>query len=166
MRLLRRPDRHLGMTDADRDELRKRGLEADTPVIEDYMRQARKTLSDDAVTHQILATGAPAHARNVAAARTHLFRALASASARAQLVFDNEIIDAPDPVRALLQNLGKPSAEVARMLGHTTSPISPPRLPRNGATTRPSTASSRRWRSWRNTWRPRLGIRVCQARRC
>ena len=120
-RIIRRPDRHLGLTDSDRAELTARGLGADIAPIEDYARQIRELLSDDVVARRLEAIGAPVHARNIAAARTHLIRATASACTRVQRVFDDDVMDAADPVAMLMADLGPPS-QAAREL---TAPAPP-----------------------------------------
>ena len=111
-RIIRRPDRHLGLTDGDRAELVERGLGADIAAIEGYARQLRDLLPDGVVAEKLAAIGAPANTQNIAAARTHLIRAAASATTRVQRVFDDDVMDAADPIAALMADLGPPSPAV------------------------------------------------------
>ncbi len=108
-RIVRRPDRHLGLTDQDRAELVRRGLGADVPAIEEYAQQIRDVLSDEVVAKRLEAIGAPVHAHTIAVARTHLIRAAASACTRIQRIFDDDIMDAADPIAALMADLGPPT---------------------------------------------------------
>lgn len=127
-RIIRRPDRHLGLTDQDRAELVARGLGADVPAIEDYAQQIRDLLTDAVVAKRLEAIGAPVHADTIAVARTHLIRAAASACTRVQRVFDDDIMDAADPIAALMADLGPP-ATLPKPIAITEPvvvPITPP----------------------------------------
>lgn len=84
---------------------------------EDLLEYAREMIPDEFIAHRLTAIGASVDSGNLAAARTHLVRARARACARVQRLFDEDIMDAPDPVRALMANFGEPSEEVARLLG-------------------------------------------------
>ena len=112
-RIIRRPDRHLGLTDQDRAELIARGLGDDVGTIEEYARQIRETLTDDAVAKRLEAIGAPVHEGSIAAARTHLIRASASACTRVQRIFDDDVLDAANPIAALMADLG-PASDAGR----------------------------------------------------
>ncbi|WP_375380921.1 hypothetical protein [uncultured Sphingomonas sp.] len=114
-RIIRRPDRHLGLTDRDRAELVERGLEAEIHSIEEYAQKIRDMLTDDAVAERLRAIGAPVTGSSIAVGRTHLIRAAASACTRVSRVFDDDVMDAPDPVAALMADLGPPS-DAARAL--------------------------------------------------
>lgn len=118
-RLLRRPDRRFGMTDDDREDLRARGREHEIPDIAEYVEQVRALLTDDVVEARLRAIGAPVTESNVSAARTHLIRAGAVACERATRVFDEHAQSAPDPIQALIADLGNPSAEAAALLGRS-----------------------------------------------
>ncbi|MFL0418121.1 hypothetical protein ACH0CP_15870 [Sphingomonas sp. 179-I 2A4 NHS] len=124
-RILRLPDRNLGMTEADRARLIEQGLGHEIPMIEDYIRQAVEALNDEDVSRRLASIGAPAHSQNIAAARAHLMRASAAACSRIARVFDEDTLEAPNPVRALISDLGDMSPEAKELLGrasHTPLP--------------------------------------------
>ncbi|WP_375397910.1 hypothetical protein, partial [uncultured Sphingomonas sp.] len=121
-KIIWRPDRHLGLTDQDRAELIERGLGADITPIEEYAQQIRDMLTDDVVAKRLEAIGAPVHAGAIAVARTHLIRAAASACSRVQRVFDDDIMDAADPIAALMADLGPPT-EMMRKLTSAIDPV-------------------------------------------
>lgn len=124
-RILRLPDRNLGMTEGDRARLIEQGLGHEIPMIENYIRQAVETLNDEDISRRLASIGAPAHSQNIAAARVHLMRASAAACSRVARVFDDDTLDAPDPVRALISDLGEMSPEAKALLGrasHTPLP--------------------------------------------
>ncbi len=125
-RIIRRPDRHLGLTDHDRADLIARGLSADIGPIEDYAQQMRQFLTDETIVKRLEAIGAPIHRSAIASARTHLIRAAASACTRVQRIFDDDVMDAADPIAALMADLGPPT-EVAQKLasGHDTPVVVP-----------------------------------------
>ncbi|MFK4002526.1 hypothetical protein [Qipengyuania sp. NPDC077563] len=100
------------------------------PVVD----QIREALSDEYVSDALKAIGATPSEPNIAAARTHLIRAGASACARAQRVFDDDVLDAADPMRAMTADLGEISPAVTALLardegidlpGAPTNPPSP-----------------------------------------
>ena len=100
--------------------------------------QIRDALSDDYVTSALKAIGATPSETNIAAARTHLIRAGASACSRAQRVFDNDVLDAADPVRAMTADLGELPPAVAALLAEAESiaaPIGQTNLPSPAPTT-------------------------------
>lgn len=121
--ITRRPDRHRELTDRDHQELTDQGHGADIREIEEYAKQIRAMLTDDVIRKRLEAIGAPAHDRNIAAARTHLIRATASACARVARVFDDDVMDAADPIKALLADLPPPDAAVRALL---EPPLVPP----------------------------------------
>lgn len=124
-KIIRRPDRQLGLTDQDRAELVARGLGADIDAIELYAQQIRKHLSDDMVAKRLEAIRAPIHPGSIAVARTHLIRAAAAACMQAQRVFDDDIMDAADPIAALMSHLGPPT-ETVRGLISAAEPVDEP----------------------------------------
>jgi hypothetical protein len=73
-------------------------------------------IPEDVIAERLGAIGAPVHSGSIAAARTHLIRARAVGSSRAQRLFDDDVLNAPDPVRELLADLGEPTAEAASLL--------------------------------------------------
>lgn len=94
--------------------------------------QIRNALSDDYVASALKAIGAKPSEANIAAARTHLIRAGASACARAQRVFDDDVLDAADPLRAMTADLGELPPAVAAMLASAegvTTPVAQTNLP-------------------------------------
>jgi hypothetical protein len=118
-RIIRRPDRHLGLTERDRAELVQRGLGASIGSIEDYARQIREVLTDDVVAERLHAVGAPVTGSTIAVGRTHLIRAAAGACTRVQRVFDEDVMDAADPVATLMADLGRPSDAVLALITGT-----------------------------------------------
>ena len=86
----------------------------------------RDALSEEYVISALKAIGATPSEANVAAARTHLIRAGSSACARAQRVFDDDVLDAADPMRAMTADLGELPPAVAALLagaGGNAAPI-------------------------------------------
>lgn len=75
----------------------------------------REMIPDETVAERLAAIGAPVHSGSIAAARTHLIRARAVGSSRAQRLLDDDVLDAPDPMRALLADLGEPTSRAAGM---------------------------------------------------
>ncbi|WCP15052.1 hypothetical protein sphantq_03507 [Sphingobium sp. AntQ-1] len=118
-RILRLPNRHNGMTDGDRARLHALGMENAISSIEEYMAQIRDMLDDESIARRLAAIGAPTHSQNIAAARGHIIRAGAVACSRVAAVFDDATMDAPDPIRALIADLGEPTPEVKALLGRT-----------------------------------------------
>src|SRR5690606_34613153 len=70
----------------------------------------------------------PVHAGTVAAARTHLIRARAAGCVRVQRLYDDDIMDAVDPVRALMADLGPPSEEVSRLRPESNESLNLPAI--------------------------------------
>ena len=87
--------------------------------------QIRDALSDDYVASALKAIGATPSEANIAAARTHLIRAGASACTRAQRVFDNDVLGAADPVRAMTADLGELPPAVAALLADAAGAAAP-----------------------------------------
>lgn len=78
--------------------------------------QIRSGLTDEYVTSALEAIGSTASSANIAAARTHLIRVGAAACARVTRVFDDDVLDAPDPMRAMTADLGEISPIVKALL--------------------------------------------------
>ncbi|HCB74781.1 MAG TPA: hypothetical protein DEP91_01170 [Sphingomonas bacterium] len=114
--IARLPGRRHGLLQQDRDALTRRGLERNISTIEEYARQIREALDDEAVIRRLKAIDAPVHSENIEAARTHLIRAAAAATTQAQRVFDPDVMDAADPIQALMAYLGPVSDEVQALL--------------------------------------------------
>ena len=87
--------------------------------------QIRDGLSDDYVASALKAIGATPSEANIGAARTHLIRAGASACTRAQRVFDDDVLDAADPVRAMTADLGELPSAVAALLADAEGVVAP-----------------------------------------
>lgn len=87
--------------------------------------QIRDALSVEYVSAALTAIGATPSDSNIAAARTHLIRAGASACTRAQRVFDDDVLDAADPMRAMTIDLGELSPAVAALLAKAESDTAP-----------------------------------------
>lgn len=127
-RQLRLPDPRYDLDIFEREELEAAELHADknTPSwARPLVDQLRDGLSDEYVSTALKAIGATATESNIAAARTHMIRAGASACARAQRVFDEDVLDAADPMRAMMADLGELSAEVKALLSKTESLTAP-----------------------------------------
>ena len=100
--------------------------------------QIRDRLSDEYVSAALKAVGATPSESNIAAARTHLIRAGASACARAQGVFDEDVLDAADPLRAMMADLGDLSSDARALLSKAEGvsvPVAQPNLPSPAPTT-------------------------------
>lgn len=94
--------------------------------------QIRNALSDHYVASALKAIGATPSEANIAAARTHLIRADASACTRAQRVFDDDVLNATDPIRAMTADLGELLPAVAALLADAegvAAPIAQTNLP-------------------------------------
>lgn len=118
-RQLRLPDPRYDMDVFEREELEAARSHADknTPSwARPLVDQLRDGLSDEYVSTALKAIGATPSESNIAAARTHMIRAGASACARAQRVFDEDVLDAADPMRTMTADLGELSPEVKALL--------------------------------------------------
>src|SRR5690606_20999531 len=104
--LLRSPDRH-------------------APELTEH---AQEMIPDEEIGRRLQALGAPVHAGTVAAARTHLIRARAAGCVRVQRLYDDDIMDAVDPVRALMADLGPPSEEVSRLRPESNESLNLPAI--------------------------------------
>lgn len=76
---------------------------------------AEDMISDASIKQRLAAIGASVHSGNIAAARTHLIRARAAACSRVQRLFDDDILDSVDPVRALMADLRSPPEAASRL---------------------------------------------------
>lgn len=104
-RIARRPDRPRQLTDADRAALVARGVDmGDVPQIEEYLAEFCHSsgLSDEQITNHLAAIGAPVSETTMAIARGHILRARAEAWRRTEHVFDDVIVDAHNPLTALM----------------------------------------------------------------
>ena len=104
-RIARRPDRPNALTDADRADLLQRGIDAcDLNAIEEYLTDFCHSagMSDDDVAARLAAIGAPSSRDLLNAARGHLLRARAEAWRRTERVFDPAVLEAANPLQAML----------------------------------------------------------------
>lgn len=104
-RIARRPDRPNTLTEADRTALADRGVDAcDISAIEEYLADFCHSagLSDDAVGARLAAIGVPVSGTVLEVARSHILRARAEAWRRTEQVFEPAVIDAPNPLQALM----------------------------------------------------------------
>jgi hypothetical protein len=115
-RFLSSPDSRYGMV----DELRgiqwcpAHGVSAER--VEEYAASIRNTFSDEDVSKILSTLGAPKDESNIAAARKHMLRAGAVAGVRAQRLFDDDVMAAPDPFRELTSDLPAVSDAVGRLM--------------------------------------------------
>ncbi|MCH2239550.1 MAG: hypothetical protein MK060_16870 [Blastomonas sp.] len=104
-RIARRPDRPHGLTDTDRADLAARGIDrCDMTAIEEYLADFchAADLRDDDVSERLAAIGVPASRTLLEIARSHILRARAEAWRRTERVFDPAVIDAANPLQALM----------------------------------------------------------------
>lgn len=124
-RIARRPDRPRTLSDADREALRARGFAADIDQIDEYLREFCHEISDDDVRQRLVAVGAPHDEGVLETARTHLLRARATAWLKTTHVFDDEVMDAANPVAMLLEHEPEPAtvAEPAPLVDRAGSNV-------------------------------------------
>lgn len=104
-RIARRPGRPRELSDADRCALSERGIDqCDITSIAEYLSDFcySARLDDDDIGARLTAIGAPVSDTLLEIARSHILRARAEAWRRTERVFDEAIIDAPNPLRALM----------------------------------------------------------------
>lgn len=104
-RIARRPDRPRELSDVDRRALAERGIDqcdiaSIAEYLSDFCHSAR--LDDDDIGARLTAIGAPISDTLLEIARSHILRARAEAWRRTERVFDEAIIDAPNPLQALM----------------------------------------------------------------
>lgn len=92
--ILRSPDRH-------------------RPELNEFMMSM---LPDHVVAARLSALGAPADAENIANARVHLLRARAAAGLRSQRLYDDDVMDAADPVAFLMSDLRQEAKDLPALL--------------------------------------------------
>lgn len=108
-RIARRPDRPRRLNDAQRADLTDRLHPADVHAVEDYLGNLCHGITDEEVRARLTAVGAPESQAAIAVARAHILRARAVAWTSGQRVFDDFVMDAADPVRALIDHAEAPS---------------------------------------------------------
>ncbi|MBR0551065.1 hypothetical protein [Stakelama marina] len=109
-RIARRPDHPRQLSEADREALRDRGLSADLDQIEEYLREFCHEIGDEAVRARLAAINAPTTDPVVHTARMHLLRARAAAWLRTTRVFDDDVMEAANPLAALMGEDYEPPA--------------------------------------------------------
>lgn len=120
-RILTLPGRQHGMLQEDRLDLEARGFGADNWLIEEMVEAVPVALSDEFIKQKLVAIGAPVSEANISSARTHIIRARADACTRTARVFDNDVLQALNPVQALMADLPTPSTQVASLLGRVAT---------------------------------------------
>ena len=126
-RLLRRPNRPLSPTSSRRDVPPEPGENAHLDGAEFYAAQILSNLGDEQVAAILEALGVPVHASIIEPARTHIIRGMGRGADLAQRAFDDDAMDAADPVLALMSDLGS-STEGPKRTATAASiviPISP-----------------------------------------
>lgn len=78
------------------------------PVFEDI---AKSIFPDDVVAGRLTAIGAFVDAASISNARIHMLRARAAAGLRSQRLFDDDVMDAADPVAFLMSDLTKEASD-------------------------------------------------------
>ncbi len=68
----------------------------------EFVELAQGLLPDSTVAHRLSSLGISSHPGNISVARTHMIRARAVAGARIQRLYDDEVMDAPDPISVLM----------------------------------------------------------------
>ncbi len=122
-RLLRRPNRPSGPKSSRRDVPPEPGENAHLDGADFYAAQILANLGDEQVAAILEALGVPVHAAIIEPARTHIIRGMGKGADFAQRAFDDDAMDAADPVAALMTDLG-PAREVRR-----TEPVVVPIVP-------------------------------------
>lgn len=107
-RALRRPNRPLSPLDGARAAPPEPGHNASLFGADPYAAQIVENLGDAQVSAILGAMGLTVHAAMLAPARTHIIRGMGRGADLAGRAFDEDILDAPDPVRALTADLGPP----------------------------------------------------------
>lgn len=128
-RIARRPDRPHELSDADRRALAARGVDhcditSIAEYLSDFCHSAR--LDDDDVGARLTAIGVPVSDTLLEIARSHILRARAEAWRRTERVFDEAIIDAPNPLQALMALdtvATTPPPDVSKALTHDDCPF-------------------------------------------
>lgn len=123
-RLLRRPNRPSSPKSSRRDVPPEPWENAHLDGAEFYAAQILANLGDEQVTAILEALGVPVHAAIIEPARTHIIRGMGKGADLAQRAFDDDAMDAADPVAALMTDIG-PAREVRRS-EPVVVPIVPP----------------------------------------
>lgn len=122
-RLLRRPNRPSSPKSSRRDVPPEPWENAHLDGADFYAAQILANLGDEQVTAILEALGVPLHAAIIEPARTHIIRGMGKGADLAQRAFDDDAMDAADPVAALMTDIG-PAREVRR-----TEPVVVPIVP-------------------------------------
>lgn len=122
-RFLRRPNRPASPKSSRRDVPPEPWENAHLEGAEFYAAQILANLGDEQVTAILEALGVPVHAAIIEPARTHIIRGMGKGADLAQRAFNDDAMDAADPVAALMTDIG-PAREVRR-----TKPVVVPIVP-------------------------------------
>jgi len=112
-RIARRPNRPKALTDADRADLKARGLGSEIPLIEGYLAEYCQTISDSDVQKRLHEIGRLNTDGLIEPARSHILRARADAWLRTMRVFDDDVIGAANPLHALMADVPESKPVVA-----------------------------------------------------
>lgn len=122
-RLLRRPNRPASPKSSRRDVPPEPWENAHLDGADFYAAQILANLGDEQVAAILEAMGVPVHAAIIEPARTHIIRGMGKGADLAQRAFEDDAMDAADPVAALMTDIG-PAREVRR-----TEPVVVPNVP-------------------------------------
>lgn len=129
-RNLRRPNRPVSPSDSRRDTPPEPGENAHLDGADFYAAQILANLGDEQVAAMLRAMGLPVHAGILEPARTHIIRGMGKGAELAQRAFDDDVLDAPDPVSALTAELGpRPAGLSAQIIQHPTALAGAPPVP-------------------------------------
>lgn len=120
-RVLRRPNRPMSPRNSNRDEP-PIGENSHLSGAEFYAAQILSNLGDEQVAALLKALGVSVHAGIIESARTHILRGMGKGAELAQRAFDDDVLDAPDPMTALTAELGpRPERQTAQVIPHPIS---------------------------------------------
>ena len=117
-RNLRRPNRPQSPVDSRRDAPEP-GENSHLDDAEFYAAQILYNLGDEQVADILKAMGIPVHSGNLEPARLHIIRGMGKGADLAQRAFDDDVLDAPDPIAALTAELGpRPASLSVQVIPH------------------------------------------------
>lgn len=120
-RVLRRPNRPTAPKDSRRDAPEP-GDNLRLENVDFYTAQILSNLGDEQITAILKAIGVPAHQAVIEPARTHMLRGMGKGAELAQRAFDDDVLDAPDPMTALTADLGpRPASVNAQVVLHPSA---------------------------------------------
>lgn len=122
-RTLRRPNRSACPRDSRRDEPPPFGEHAHLRGSDFYAAQIIANLGDEQVAALLRALGMAPTATALEPARTHIIRGMGKGAELAQRAFDDDVLDAPDPMRALTADVGLRPTVVAPAAPHQMASV-------------------------------------------